>query len=133
MPRSPSPPPPLLARRSASRRPAATRLLRRGSMVLTMATLAFRPGSFQPRDLVPALAPRAENVTGSVGLAGSIAWRDGTLAPNLLLRFDDLAFSTDAAQVRALKGAIKVTRLWPPATAPHQTLSATITAPGLPP
>ncbi|HEV2546174.1 MAG TPA: YdbH domain-containing protein [Stellaceae bacterium] len=103
-----------------------------GSMVLTMAPLVFGPRGFQPHDLVPALPPLATNFTGSVGLAGSIAWRDGALAPNLLLRLDNLGFNADAAQIRALTGALRITKLWPPATPPHQALTATIEAPGLP-
>jgi hypothetical protein len=103
-----------------------------GSLVLAMAPLVFKPQEFQPRDLAPALGGFARNVTGSLGLAGSIAWHDGTLAPDLLLRLGDLAFTTDAAQIRGLTAAIRLTKLWPPATAPHQALSATIEAPGMP-
>jgi hypothetical protein len=103
-----------------------------GSLVLTMEPLVFRPRELQPRDLMPALPPLAENVAGSVGLAGSIAWHDRALAPNLLLRLDNLGFTADAAQIRALSGGIRLTKLWPPATAPHQALSATIEVPGFP-
>jgi dicarboxylate transporter DctA-like protein len=103
-----------------------------GSMVLTVLPLAFSPNGFQPHDLVPALPPIATSFAGSLGLAGSITWRDGTLAPNLLLRLDNLSFAADAAQVRALTGAITLTKLWPPATAPHQALRATIEVPGMP-
>lgn len=104
-----------------------------GSIVLTMLPLAFSPSGFQPHDLVPALPPIATNFAGSLGLAGSINWHTGTLAPNLLLHLDKLSFATDAAQIRALTGAITFTKLWPPATALHQALSATIAAPGVPP
>jgi hypothetical protein len=103
-----------------------------GSVVLTMAPFAFSPRGFQPHDLVPALPQLVTNFTGSVGLAGSIAWRDGVLAPNLLLRLDNLGFNADAAQIRALSGALRIIKLWPPATPQHQALTATIEAPGLP-
>ncbi len=103
-----------------------------GSMVLTVPPVAFSPSGFQPHDLVPALPPIATNFAGSLGLAGSITWRDGTVAPNLLLRLDNLSFAADAAQVRALTGAITFTKLWPPATAPRQALSATIEVPRMP-
>jgi Dicarboxylate transport len=104
-----------------------------GSLVLTIEPLTFKPREFQPRDLMPALPPLVENVAGAIGLAGSIAWHGQALAPNLLLRLDNLGFTADGAQIRALSGAIRLTKLWPPATAPHQALSATIEAsPGLP-
>jgi dicarboxylate transporter DctA-like protein len=103
-----------------------------GSMVLTILPLTFSPTGFQPHDLVPALPPIATNFAGSLDLAGSIAWREGRLTPNLLLRLSDLSFAADAIKVRALTGAITLTKLWPPATAPHQALSATIETPGMP-
>jgi hypothetical protein len=98
-----------------------------------MAPLVFHPGTFQPRDLFPVAAGLAEEVEGSVGLTGSIGWRQGELSPKLVLRLDDLAFATDAAQIRALTGAVALDRLWPPATPPGQRFAASIEAPGLPP
>ena len=104
-----------------------------GSVVLSLGPLVFDSHGFQPRDLLPAASALVEKVTGSLGLAGSIAWRDGAISSNLLLRLDNLAFSADAAEIHALTGTIRLTNLWPPATAPHQTLAATIEMPGLPP
>ena len=104
----------------------------KGLLLLTMAPVVFDPRGLQPHDLVPAVRGFAENVAGSVLLAGTIAWHDGTLAPSLLLRIDNLAFTSGAAQVRGLRGAIGITKLWPPATTPNQLLSATIEAPGMP-
>jgi hypothetical protein len=103
-----------------------------GSATLAMAPLVFHRGSLQPQALFPVLAGLARDVDGTVRLDGSIGWRDGRLSPKLRLRLGDLAFSTDAAQIRALSGDIAFSELWPPATAPHQTLTATIEAPGLP-
>jgi hypothetical protein len=102
-----------------------------GSAVLTMPSLAFHPGSFQPYDLLPTLAGLAEDVEGSVGLSGSIGWSKGSLSPNLILHLDGLAFATAAAQVHAVTGAVALNRLWPPATPPGQHLTAVIDAPGL--
>jgi Dicarboxylate transport len=104
-----------------------------GAATLTMAPLVFHAGTFQPRDLFPVTAGLAEEVEGSVGLTGSIGWRQGELSPKLVLRLDDLAFATDAAQIRALTGAVALDRLWPPATPPGQRFAASIEAPGLPP
>jgi hypothetical protein len=115
---------------------ATARYDRSSSSVATtlgMAPLVFHRGSSQPSDLFPALALLGKDVEGSVRLTGSIDWRQGELSPRLAVRFDDLAFSTAMAQVRALTGTLVMNRLWPPATPPGQHLTAIVEAPGLPP
>jgi hypothetical protein len=105
----------------------------RGSANIALAPILFRRGSLQPGDLFPALAGRAEDIDGSVALAGPVRWTGSTLSPDLTLKLKDLAFALSSAQLRQLNGEIKLTRLWPPATAPGQTVTAMVEATGLPP
>ena len=103
-----------------------------GSATLSLGPIVFHAGSLAPGDLLPALAGMAEDVEGSVALGGALRWRGAALSPDLTLRLQDLAFTAQGAQLRDLKGEIKVTGLWPPATPPGQVLTATVEGPGLP-
>lgn len=58
--------------------------------------LRFAPGVLQPGDINPAMPDTFENVFATISLQGPIAWEgSGVLAPNLTLRIDDLAATTD--------------------------------------
>lgn len=109
-----------------------------GGATVALAPVAFKRGGFQPGDLIPALAGptlagQVGDVEGSAGIAGTLAWTAKGLTPSLTLTFKDFAVPTPDARIEAINGAIKLTSLWPPVTAPGQSLTATIRAPGLPP
>jgi hypothetical protein len=104
-----------------------------GMATLALGPVTFHRGALQPGDLFPAFGSQIEDLEGSLALAGVLRWKGTSLSPDLVLTLNQLAFATAAAQVQNLNGALKITRLWPPATAASQTLSGTILAPGLPP
>jgi hypothetical protein len=104
-----------------------------GSANIVLEPVVFQRGSVQPADLFPLLGGLVDDVEGEVAFAGSLRWNRGTVVPDLTLRLKELAFAASSAQLRALKGDIKINRLWPPATPAGQTLTATIDAAGLPP
>ncbi len=104
-----------------------------GSAEVALAPLVFRRGFFQPGDLLPSFAGLARDVDGTVGLAGRVAWTAAALTPDLSLTVKDLALTAAGAELAAINGSVKVVHLFPPATAPGQSLSATILTAGLPP
>lgn len=104
-----------------------------GSASIVLGPVLFQRGSLQPADLFPALGDMVEDVDGTISVEGSMRWSGDGLSPDFRLRLKDLAFAGSIAQFRAVKGEIRFTRLWPPATAPGQTLAGTIEAAGLPP
>jgi hypothetical protein len=104
-----------------------------GSATASLAPVAFKRGGLQPGDPFPALAGLAQDVEGSAGIAGTLAWTAKALTPALTLTLKDLALTTPDARIEAINGAIKLNAFWPPATPAGQSLTATIAAPGLPP
>jgi len=64
------------------------------------AQLRFAPGVLQPGDISPALSEAIKNVFATISLQGPIAWDGvGTLAPNLTLKVEDLAATTDKLEL----------------------------------
>ena len=104
-----------------------------GEANIVVAPVHFRPGGLQPADFIQPFAVGAENFTGAVALGGTLRWREGKISPDLLLRVDDLGFEAGGATVRRIAGAVRIDRLWPPATPPGQSLRLALTVAGLPP
>jgi len=104
-----------------------------GSATVALAPLAFKRGGAQPGDQFPILATVAKDIDGSVGVAGTLRWTAKTLTPDLTLTLKNLSFPTSSAEIQSINGAIKLSGFWPPVTPGGQSLTATITAPGLPP
>ena len=104
-----------------------------GTADIALAPIAFHRGALQPGDLFPAFGNPIEDVDGTVAAAGTLRWKGAILSPDLVLKLKQLAFATSAARVQDLNGEIKITKLWPLATAAGQTLTATIVTTGLPP
>jgi hypothetical protein len=104
-----------------------------GSAIIALGPVLFQPGSLQPNDLFPALGTMVEDVDGKIAADGVVRWRGDGLSPDLKLQLKGLAFATSAAQFRGVNGEINFNKLWPPATAPGQTLAGTVEAAGLPP
>jgi hypothetical protein len=104
-----------------------------GGAAVTLAPIAFKREGPQPGDLFPSLAGMAQDMKGSAGLAGTLAWTVKALTLDLTLTLKDLGLATPLARIEAINGAIKLAALSPPVTPPGQSLTAAILAPGLPP
>ncbi|HEY2111507.1 MAG TPA: YdbH domain-containing protein [Dongiaceae bacterium] len=104
-----------------------------GSATVAVAPLAFKRGGLQPGDLFPILAGQVKNLDGTVAIAGTLRWTAKALTPDLTLTLKDVSLPTSSAQIQSINGAIKLSGFWPPVTPGGQSLTATITAPGLPP
>jgi Dicarboxylate transport len=104
-----------------------------GSAVVAVAPLAFKRGGLQPGDLFPILAGQVKNLDGTIAIAGTLRWTAKALTPDLTLTLKDVSLPTSSAQIQSINGAIKLSGFWPPMTPGGQSLTATITAPGLPP
>jgi hypothetical protein len=104
-----------------------------GSATVAVAPLAFKRGGLQPGDLFPILAGQVKDLDGTVGIAGTLRWTAKALTPDLTLTLKDVSLPTSSAQIQSINGAIKLSGFWPPVTPGGQSLTATITAPGLPP
>lgn len=101
-----------------------------GSATVTMAPITFKRGGRQPASLSPALGAGAPPLEGAVAVDGTVRWAKNVLSPNLTLRLKNLAFAAQGAQVSALNGNLRFTKLWPPVTAADQALSATVQSGG---
>ena len=104
-----------------------------GSANISIGPVAFHRATLQPGDLFPVFDKQIEDLEGTLSLAGVMRWKATSLLPELVLNLGQIAFATSAVQVQNLNGAIKITHLWPLATAAGQTLAGTIVAPGFPP
>ncbi len=105
----------------------------RGSATVKFGPIAFRDSGLQPADLVPALRGTVETVEGTMSATGSLKFSGDRVSPDLLVRLQDLRFEAAGAKVSNLSGAVRITGLWPPATAPRQAVTATVALAGLPP
>ena len=104
-----------------------------GSATVAVAPLTFKRGGLQPGDFFPILAGQVKNLEGTVGIAGTLRWTAKALTPDLTLTLKDVSLPTSSAQIQSINGAVKLSGFWPPTTPGGQSLTATITAPGLPP
>ena len=104
-----------------------------GMASISVEPMVFQRGAVQPADIFPVLGGMIEDVEGSLAAAGSLRWSGGGLSPDVVVTTKNLAFTTSAATLRDLKGAVRLVGLWPPATPPGQVLTATLEAAGLPP
>lgn len=97
---------------------------------IALSPLRFAPGGLQPRDLLPMLGPAPEKVAGGLSLAGKLGYGAGKFTSDLALKLDALGFVTETATVEDLKGTIRITSPWPPATAAGQRLTAKVSSGG---
>ncbi|HBK04350.1 MAG TPA: hypothetical protein DDZ81_00620 [Acetobacteraceae bacterium] len=104
-----------------------------GRSSVTVAPVVFRVGGLQPQDLFPAIGNALSGLTGSAALSGAVTWRGATLSPALILRLADVAYAPEGARLSKIHGDIKLTGLWPVATAPGQVLNGTVEAGGMVP
>lgn len=105
----------------------------KGQVSVTIPPIAFQPDGPRPQDLFPFLTGTLPDLSGSVGLSGSIAWDGSTVSPALVLRFADGANELKGMRLSAIRSDIAIVGLWPLSTEPNQVISSTVEAGGLPP
>ncbi|MCB2100097.1 MAG: YdbH domain-containing protein, partial [Rhodobacterales bacterium] len=103
-----------------------------GQAQVVLHRMEFLAGLLQPADLSPLYGRRLDKVTGALAAKGPVRWKDWTLASDLAVTADDLSFTAEGTRVEGLSGTVRVTRPWPLATAPAQTLTAKTIDAGLP-
>lgn len=106
----------------------------RGEAEVTLFPIRFVPGGLQPADLSPAAAAMFRHATGELSLGGRVRWPGQAVPPDdpLTLTLKNLGFTGSLGTVTGLGGAVSITRVDPPATAPGQELSATAVDVGIP-
>lgn len=106
----------------------------RGEAALTLFPIRFVPGGLQPADLSPAAAAMFRGASGEISLGGRVRWPGEAVPPDdpLTMTVKGLGFSGSLGTVTGLDGAVAVTQVDPPATAPGQELTATAVDVGIP-
>ena len=95
-----------------------------GSASFKLAPLLFVPGALQPAEVAPLLAGLTQ-VQAEMRSEGRLAWnRNGLTSSSGEIRLDNASMTTGAGRVEGLTTAIELTSLWPPLSAPGQTLTA---------
>jgi hypothetical protein len=95
----------------------------RGAGRIEMAPVRFLPGGLQPRDLVPDLGRKIDEATGTVVLAGALAWKGGTVFSNLDLKLQDLSVEAPGMALTRINGAVTLANLQPVSTPPGQQIA----------
>ncbi len=104
----------------------------RGGVTLGPATLAFRPGAFQPAALGSALA-KVTRAEGAIEVAATFDFApDAPLAGTAGVTFGGLTLATQEGVIEKLAGTLKLDGLFPPHAAGAQTVSAARLLAGLP-
>lgn len=103
-----------------------------GSAMLKLAPIEFIPNVRQPADVAPWLAGVADEVSGSVALAGDVSWDRETIASKLELAIRDLSATTGAAVIERINGVIELDGLLPFTTPPGQTVAVALIDVGIP-
>ena len=109
------------------------RLADTGRSSVEVAPIVFKVSGTQPRDLFPTVEDTLRIVSGSAALSGSVAWRQGTISPDLVLRLADVTYEPDSVRLSQMHGDIAISGLWPVLTRPNQVLTGLVEAGGLPP
>lgn len=104
-----------------------------GTAELSLGPVVLSEGRPEAAALASALGGALEIKAGALSVKGSLRFSAAGLVPDLVVRIKDVGFDAAGVEVRKLSGAVRLTRLWPPATAPHQEISASIVVAGLPP
>jgi hypothetical protein len=104
----------------------------RGSAKLEVAPIEFAPDLRQPADLAPFLAGMAEEVSGTVALAGDLSWSAEGIGSDLELLLRDVSAVTEVATIDRLNGVIAVDGLSPFTTPPGQRVAVAAIDAGLP-
>lgn len=103
-----------------------------GSAALRVAPIEFAPNLRQPEDLFPYLAGIAEDVSGTIALAGELSWDAERIGSDLELLLRNVSASTAAVTIDRLNGVITVDGLSPFSTPPGQRVAVAAIDAGLP-
>ncbi len=102
-----------------------------GHADITLSPLRFEPGGVQPAALSPLLAELAD-ARGTAEGSAVVTWdRDG-LGGSARFVVQDLSFARQGTSVSGLDLSLELDRLQPPASPPHQLLSADVIDVGVP-
>ncbi|HSR72841.1 MAG TPA: YdbH domain-containing protein, partial [Kiloniellales bacterium] len=94
--------------------------------------LTFAPEGLQPAALAPPLAA-LESVTGRVEAAAQAAWGpDGLAESGGRVQLSGMSFRAQGTSVQGLALDLTLSRLWPPASPPGQSLEIALLDPGVP-
>ena len=104
----------------------------KGTSTITAGPVVFRAGGPRPQDLFPILAGAMPDLSGSVGLSGSMSWDGAVLTPALVLRLADGVYEPKGVRLSGIRSDIALSGLWPVATRPKQVITGTVEAGGLP-
>lgn len=104
-----------------------------GQATLVMAPVTFQPDGPQPADFFPIVGALPIPFGGTVSAEGKLAWRGTRLTPDVTLRIAGARAQPPGADITDIDAAIRIVALTPPASAPGQVLTATVTGGGLPP
>ncbi len=103
-----------------------------GRARIKLEPIAFVPGGLQPRDIVPALSPRIESVSGTVGLGGTLQWKGASVSSDIELALKDLSIILPEAELLRINAALAVDSLIPLTTAPEQQIAVGAVNVGVP-
>jgi hypothetical protein len=95
----------------------------RGAGRIEMTPVRFLPGGLQPRDVIPGLGRNIDEATGTVLVAGALAWKGGALFSNLDMKLQDLSVTTPDLSVTRINGAVTLVNLQPIATPASQQIA----------
>lgn len=104
-----------------------------GQTDLVMAPVTFETEGLQPADFFPIVGVLPVPFGGIVSANGRLGWRGGRITPDVTLRLADGRARPPGAEVDDIATTIRLVALQPPATAPGQIITATVTGGGLPP
>jgi hypothetical protein len=103
-----------------------------GSATLKLAPIELIPNVRQPEDFAPWLAGFADEVSGTVALAGDVSWDSEVISSKLELLIRDLSATTDAAVFERVNGVIELDGLSPFTTPPGQKVAVALIDAGIP-
>jgi hypothetical protein len=104
-----------------------------GQTDLMMAPVTFETEGLQPADLFPIVGVLPMPFGGTVSADGRLGWRGGRITPDITLHLAGGRARPPGAEVDDIATTIRLVALQPPATAPGQIITATVTGGGLPP
>lgn len=90
---------------------------------LTLHPILFVDGGFQPGRLSPHYNSRLGPTTGTVSMAGPLAWSDKGIASEVVMTVESFSTTFDDVAVVGVNAAITFDQLLPPGTPPGQLIS----------
>ena len=94
-----------------------------GVGALTLHPILFTDGGFQPGRLSPYYNSRLGLTTGTVSMAGPLAWSDKGIASEVVMTVEAFSTAFDDVAVIGVNAAITFDQLLPPGTPPGQLVS----------